>query len=518
MRSSKLSISNKQGDSFLLALAYFIAIAAIAILVWGPNIEGYRGFLYVDCNHLINSYQTNFAFSIRPYLPWVSAHRPLGRDAISLLLYLFGENHKPILSALLGVHVLNAFLCWSIIFIITDAKWWPAIVGSILFLLSANAYLPVYWPAAIFDLLSATFSLLTFLFLALAYRVGKPRRSCFLILNVLCFLLAVKAKESALMLVIPMAVMFLIFAEKHQAIIRLYKEATQNRNKNILRLFLSVFSWLEIFWGSVIVVLVIALSFNLASDFKPNASGEVATPYLRDFSFTQVFTGLGLYLANFVYIVAEKAPLSPWASFAIITGALILSFSFRNILMIVGSVWWISFLVVLAAMSNQYRSPHYPYPATVGAAFFLAGVIFQLSAIIKNKKLSNIITSIVSTAIISTVVFCCHHWLNNDAVTKWYKQHITEGMKIFEGFKKVVPAPSSNAEFVIIMKQPSMLDQGASIMLRVAYHDLSLKGKYFKSKKFAYLYFKNSSAVERYLLEWNNGQFKLIDKIAPDVQ
>ena len=108
---------NKNKDLYIFVLVS-VSLVLLGIIVWAPRINDYRGFVYVECRHLVNSYLSETIFHLSSYFPWHVAHRPVGRDAISLMLAIFGEDHVATLSVQLAVHILSAVLCFIGIFLI----------------------------------------------------------------------------------------------------------------------------------------------------------------------------------------------------------------------------------------------------------------------------------------------------------------------------------------------------------------------------------------------------------------
>lgn len=67
------------------------SLAVIALVVWGERVDLYRGYLFNDAGHLVSSYSRQLSVDVSQYLPWSEAHRPFGRDCITILLRCFGE-------------------------------------------------------------------------------------------------------------------------------------------------------------------------------------------------------------------------------------------------------------------------------------------------------------------------------------------------------------------------------------------------------------------------------------------
>ena len=105
-----------------------LIIATLGIAVWSQRINRSQGFLTDDRTHLEYSYRANLNISPYKYLPGVVAHRPIGRDAITVLLRSFGENAIPMIWTFLLIHILTTALIWHLLYRVTDN--WRAALGG----------------------------------------------------------------------------------------------------------------------------------------------------------------------------------------------------------------------------------------------------------------------------------------------------------------------------------------------------------------------------------------------------
>lgn len=109
-----------------------IVLAILGVSVWSQRISRAQGFLLDDSLHLQYSYEHNLEISPRDYLPGVISLRPIGRDAITLLLRLHGERDAPIIRTLLLVHVASSILIWLSLYRLTS-DWWASLAGAAFF-------------------------------------------------------------------------------------------------------------------------------------------------------------------------------------------------------------------------------------------------------------------------------------------------------------------------------------------------------------------------------------------------
>lgn len=478
-------------------LTILIVLAIIGVAVWGWRIDGYRGYIYNDSGHLVYSYTRNLAIELWQYFPWSKAHRPLGRDAISMILLAFGENHIRFIGTLLGMHILNAYLCFRLILSITSKRL-IAFAAGIFFLVSINAFLPIYWPAAIFDLLSTTFVLLATLSLIYALRSQGTKRAIGFAINGFVFLLAVKTKESSLVLVVPM---FFIYVTH-----LFLKDGTpQGVKAFFLRIKLA-----DLVWGFGLFALCLLLVCNLESDFNPGKSGVVDPAYARDYSPKTILTSFGLYIANYFYVANDPAPISPQYVTTILIALITVTIFLRNYLMMLGLVWWFSFLFFLSVMVVQYKSPHYPYPATIGGAMFLAALFLELEKFSQRFLKTTKVATTLLLGFIAFNIYCTNNWLRYDTLPLWAENFHRLSMKMFDSLKQTIPSPGPNAEFVIVTDKFSFLDQGPNTAIRAVYKELTLKGHLTNSLSEGEKYYSECKSSEKYLIKWGRDRFIVV--------
>lgn len=474
-----------------------VVLSLIGVVIWWPQVSAYRGYLYNDCGHLVYSYANQLRFHLADYLPWAKvAHRPLGRDSITLLLRIFGEDHEKILGSLLALHIINSFLLWKVVKVV-DRRWWIATSSAVFFLVSINAFLPVYWPGAIFDLLCVTFLLISVIALLFSENVSsKWIKALLLLSNVLFFIFAAKAKESALMAAIPIAFLFISMVRR--------KHDDLSLKKLVGRL-----SLLECIWGLSFIAICLSLALNVVSDFNPGTGNVVDPAYARIYSFNVIFTSFGLYIANYFYVTNTPAPLSPAMACVIVCATFMVAVFLRNFLMIFGVIWWLSLLIVLASMINLYQSPHYPYPATVGGACFLAGTLGELSRILNSHKIRKIVMPLFCSCLMYVLCFFSYQWVRHDLLPRWAVGFHKLSMQMLDSLKQIVPAPETGAEFVFVTDKFSFLDQGPSTVMKAIYKNTSLTARICKTLEEGRNTIAKSSSQKHYLLMWQENHFEL---------
>jgi hypothetical protein len=192
------SMSKRNGLLLLLALA------AVFLIVNRAAYKGY--FTDDDFDHLSwtrHAPLIGFVESLLTPVYQSNNFRPVGHLFYHLEAHFFGFDFKKYLMATHLLHFLNVWLVWLLARRL-GARPWGAAAGCALFALHLGYFEAVWKPAYIFDVLCATFCLLSLL----CYVRGRW------IVSFLCFWLAYKAKELAVMLPFVLACYELWFGRK----------------------------------------------------------------------------------------------------------------------------------------------------------------------------------------------------------------------------------------------------------------------------------------------------------------
>ena len=171
-------------------LILFVALAALFLIVNHAAYKGY--FTDDDFEHLSWTRHAPLGAFVTGLLsPAYQSNnfRPTGHLFYHLEAHLFGFDFRKYLAATHLVHFLNVWLVWLLARRL-GARPWAAAAGCAFFALHLGYFEAVWKPAYIFDLLCTTFCL----FSLLCYARGRW------VLSFLCFWLAYKAKELAVML------------------------------------------------------------------------------------------------------------------------------------------------------------------------------------------------------------------------------------------------------------------------------------------------------------------------------
>ncbi len=163
------------------------------------NRGAYKGFFTDDdFDHLANAREAEISYYgkvlLKPSLSGEETFRPVGHFFFYAMVRLFGVRFSPYITGIHVLHLLNVLLIWMLARAL-GASPWGACAAALLFAFHAAAY-EVYWqPMYIFDLLCGTFVMASLL----AYVRGR------LILSLVMFWLALKAKEVAILLPVVLA-------------------------------------------------------------------------------------------------------------------------------------------------------------------------------------------------------------------------------------------------------------------------------------------------------------------------
>jgi hypothetical protein len=182
----------------------FLAMAALFLIVNRPAYKGF--FTDDDFEHLSwtrHSPMSTFVKGLATPMYQPNNFRPVGHLFYHEEARFFGFDFKKFLAATHGLHFLNVWLVWLLARKL-GASPFAAAAGCALFAFHPGYFEAVWKPAYIFDILCATFCLLSLL----SYARGRW------VISFLCFWLAYKAKELAVMLPLVLACYELWYGKK----------------------------------------------------------------------------------------------------------------------------------------------------------------------------------------------------------------------------------------------------------------------------------------------------------------
>jgi hypothetical protein len=176
-------------------LILFLALAAVFLAV---NRSAYKGyFTDDDFDHLSWTRHAALSGFVKGLLTPVfqpNNFRPMGHLFYHEEAQFFGFDFRKYLAATHALHLLNIWLVWLLARKL-GATSFAAAAGCVFFGLHTGYFEAVWKPAYIFDILCATFCLLSLL----SYARGRW------VVSFLCYWLAYKAKEPAVMLPLVLA-------------------------------------------------------------------------------------------------------------------------------------------------------------------------------------------------------------------------------------------------------------------------------------------------------------------------
>ena len=185
-------------------LILFLALAALFLTV---NRSAYKGyFTDDDFDHLSwtrHAHAVEFLKGLLSPAFQTNNFRPVGHFFYHEEAQFFGFDFKKFLATTHVLHFLNVWLVWLLVRKL-GARPFAAAAGCALFALHTGYFEAVWKPAYIFDVLCATFCLLSLL----SYVRGRW------VVSLVCFWLAYKAKELAVMVPFVLACYELWFGQK----------------------------------------------------------------------------------------------------------------------------------------------------------------------------------------------------------------------------------------------------------------------------------------------------------------
>jgi hypothetical protein len=185
-------------------LILFLALAALFLIVNRAAYKGY--FTDDDFEHLSWTRQSSLSTFVKVLATprfQTNNFRPAGHLFYHAEAKLFGFDFRKYLAATHAFHFLNVWLVWLLARRL-GAKPFAAAAGCVFFALHPGYFEAVWKPAYIFDILCATFCLLSLLM----YVRGRW------VVSFLCFWLAYKSKELAVMAPFVLACYELWYGQK----------------------------------------------------------------------------------------------------------------------------------------------------------------------------------------------------------------------------------------------------------------------------------------------------------------
>ena len=478
-----------------------LVIATLGIAVWSQRIDSAQGFVLDDPSHLDDCYRTGFQMYTVGYLPGNPAHRPVGRDALTLLFALFGENDVPIIWVMLGLHIVSSVLIWLALYRLTS-NWWGSLAGAAFLLLNSSAYLAVYWPAAVFETLGVLFLAGLLLCAAHVVQPGAGYRPWVLMLTIPLLLAAVKTKESTIVVIVPLLLM-VIFAKPSRG------TAGPGHPYSLKRRIVERLRNLpprEVGWAALSVGLVVVLALTVGSNFRD--AGDPGHPYYAEYSYKTLGRSFGYYLTTLTFRFDDAYPLEPHTTYILLLAPLAVAGLLKNRWMLLGWVWFVIFLLPLAALKNHYVFSYYPYPANIGTALFVAGFFDVLETLRGRWKAPRLLRGVLPVVFIALLAQQSYLWLRNDSVPKWYENFHASRRQVLAALKEVLPRPPRKAVLVVVY--PGLpLHSDISGLLRVIYRDKTLRGAFFGERQEAGGYLAAHQFDQVYLATWGGEAFEV---------
>jgi hypothetical protein len=480
--------------------AAVLVLILLGVAVWSQRIGRSQGFLLDDCNLLDDSYQHRLEVPAWQYLPGVAANRPIGLNAFALFVRLFGEREAPINWGYLFIHLASTILVWQALYRLT-ADWWASLGGAAFFLLSVSAYLPIYWPVAVFDTLSTFFLAGLLLVTALIIRPRGRYRPWLLLLTLPLMLAAVKSKESAVVVIVPLCLM--VFFPGREG-----RQADSTRRPVVaalVRRLREVTPW-EVVWLVLCVALVAVLALTVIS---PLGTKDPSYPYYPVYTPGVLGRSFVFYL-SLLFFRSQGADTVPAYVGVVLTlapfaAALVL----KNRWALYGWAWYVVFLLPLAALKNHYRFIYYPYPANIGVALAVAALFAGSVVPVVGGRAAGVLRRALPAAFVLILFQQSYTWVRGGAVPQWYDDYHARSASMIRSLKGVLPAPPGGSEVVLVIPEFSQFDQSPGTLLKVIYRDPTLNGALFKDPREAEAYVSGRGGASTFLATWKGDGFDL---------
>lgn len=482
----------------VLLLLVPAAIVLVGLAFWGPLVQRSADFWHDDYSLLTSTYMGLHDFSPTHLLPWVPAHRPLGRNLFAAMVHLFGENPLAFHWLQLGVHCANSVLVWFLVLALTR-EWLAAFAGSIVFLISLSAYNPITWSSTIFDVASASFLLAAMLMVVHAVGRRQLPRPWLLFGALPVYLLALKTKDS--MLVFPAIVLlyFLFHGSLGLALLQYVRKALGRESARLPQPRGK--PGVEMLW--LVTAGLLTAIFYFTATIHTAASPEASDPYYVAWSLPVSLRSFGFYLSMLFY---QHRAFGPWLTAVVILLPVCMAVVIRGRNVIFGLAWYGAFLFPVSLLVNHYGFLHYPYLAVAGVALAVGTLLSRASL---PGRIPATVRSALPIVFVLLLIPSAARGVRGYPFVGWFEKVLVENRGMREAMKEALPAPTPGSEILLVVPtQDAFLPP--SEVLGVMYGDLSLSGRLFESVEKAREYVGRSATNRpRILATWDDGAFSV---------
>ena len=248
------------------------------------------------------------------------------------------------------------------------------------------------------------------------------------------------------------------------------------------------------------------LALNVATTLGPK---DPTHPYYPEYSPFVIGRSFVFYLALLVFQYREVYPVHPYAGLALALAPFAVALVLKNRLMFYGWLWYVIFLLPLAALKNHYNYIYYPYSATVGLALAVAAFFAQVGGRDARTGAAGLLRRALPAAFVLAMFALSYAWVKGGAAPTWIDNYHARSAVLVRSLKDALPAPERGSEVVLVIPEFTQFNQDPGMVLRVIYHDPTLAGALFKEPREAEAYVAGRGEVTTYLATWNGSGFDL---------
>jgi len=396
----------RRSAAWVLALAY-----AAWLLRWSLRPEHY--FFADDWDWLYRAalFPLREQFTLLPR--FVMNDRPVGALVIRVLYRIFGLHAGPFYWTCLLLHLGNMTLLLALGRRLLRS-WWAAAAAALAFGTWSAAIEGATWIADIFDVLGDTFILsvlLTFSSRRASVRAG----------SVALFYLALRTKESAIVLPAMMAVLVLACHRREEWL----GEAKRTLWPHFL---------LAMFFAAVYAPL-------LAEHQRVESANN---PYRMEFSARAFFEGLYFYFSSMLY--GRPWPVGRLIRWTAVVAALIAGAWRRSRAVPAGLAGFVIFLCPILFMAHQRQSLYLYIPAGF-LALALGGAAEEAAALLPVRERWR---ERAAVAMVLLCVAALPHWASMRRRADWQLDHTARAREDLAAFRARVPSLRPNARIALI--------------------------------------------------------------------
>ena len=150
-------------------------------------------------------------------------------------------------------------------------------------------------------------------------------------------------------------------------------------------------------------------------------------------------------------------------------------------------------------------------PANVGAALAIACFLSEGNRFAARWKSARILHYALPIVLMLVLVQQSYSWMRTGGIPQWSDDYHARSARAIQDLKDGLPQPPRDSEIVLVNPGSIQFDKDPPTVIRLVYHDFTLKGALFRKQQQADTYLANSKCDHTFLAIWKGTGFELRD-------